>query len=172
MAVVGLVLVTLVCALVAMAFFTLLERKVLAHIQLRKGPSKATLLGLSQPFADAVKLFMKQQITPVQANRLGFILAPLAALGLALFMWCLYPHIYFAICVPLGAPVFLALSRLRVYPLFIAGWCSNRKYALLGTVRAIAQTISYEVSMSLFLVAVLILLNNINFTSPLFSQVV
>ena len=165
----GLASVTLVCALLAMAFFTLLERKILAHTQLRKGPGKAGFLGLAQPFADAVKLFMKQQILPAQANRWGFILAPLGALGLALFMWCLYPHTHFVTYVPLGAPLFIALSRLRVYPLFIAGWCSNSKYALLGTVRGVAQRISYEVSISLFLIGVLLLLNNIGFTRPLFS---
>ena len=165
-----LTLVTLVCGLLAMAFFTLLERKVLAVAQRRRGPAKVGLLGLPQAFADALKLFMKQRFVPSRANILGYKVGPILGLGLALRIWCLYPHTHVAYHIPLAGLLFLVLSRLRVYPVLIRGWSSNRKYALLGTVRAIAQTISYEIRMGLFLLRRLLLLHKINFVRTLYES--
>ena len=114
-------LVTFVGALLAMAFYTLFERKFLAHAQLRKGPSKVGLAGLPQPIADAIKLFLKQRVTPSVANRVGFTIAPAMGLGLALVIWGIYPHTHGGVVVPFGAILFLVLSRLTVYITLAAG---------------------------------------------------
>ena len=162
--------ITFLMALFTMAFFTLFERKLLALAQLRKGPRKVGLVGLPQPFADAMKLFFKQQVTPRKANRFGFLAAPSLGLGLSLSLWLINPHRHTLIIVPFGAVFFLMISRLAVYVVLMAGWCSNSKYALLGTMRAIAQTISYEVRMALFLLAGLVLLMRYNFNTPLLDR--
>merc|ERR1711976_1120395 len=163
--------ITFLVALVATAFYTLFERKFLAHAQLRKGPRKVGIIGLPQPFADAIKLFVKQRVTPTTANSLGFTIAPAAGLALPLIMWLLYPHTHSSIMTPFGAILFLILSSLTVYVLLAAGWASNRKYALLGTMRAIAQTISYEISIALLIYAALLLLISYNFATPLFDRI-
>lgn len=159
-------------ALLGMAFFTLLERKFLACVQWRKGPRKVGLVGLPQPLADALKLFLKQRVVPGKVNRLGFICAPVLGLALALVMWLLFPQVYGQFVVPFGGVLFLVVSRLRVYPMLMAGWCSNNNYALLGTMRAIAQVISYEVRMALFLFAALVLLMRYNFSTPWLDRLV
>lgn len=158
--------ITFILALIRIAFYTLFERKFLALAQRRKGPNKVSLAGLPQPLADALKLFLKQQTTPTRANPVSFILAPAGALALALILWCFYPHTFPAYILPLGTLAFLTTSRLNVYPTLIAGWSSNRKYALLGTTRRIAQTISYEISMALLLISALASLLSFNFTTP------
>lgn len=149
-------------ALVAIAFYTLLERKLLGYYQLRKGPNKVILIGLPQPFADAIKLFVKEQTKPKIINKIPFLLAPALALILTLLLWTIYPHHFPSLILSFGVLYFLCVSRLNVYSTFIAGWCSNSKYALLGSLRRIAQTISYEVSISLILLTCLILHHSIN----------
>lgn len=143
-------------ALVAMAFYTLIERKFLGYFQLRKGPNKVGLAGIPQPFADAIKLFVKEQSTPISSNRSPFIIAPILGLILTLILWAIYPHSNTAIFITFGVLYFLCVSRINVYTTFLAGWCSNSKYALLGALRGVAQTISYEVSISLILLSALI----------------
>ena len=146
-----------VIALLAIAFYTLIERKFLGYFQLRKGPNKVILIGLPQPFADAIKLFTKEQTNPTPANTSPYIFAPILGLILALMLWVLYPHSNPTSYFIYGVLYFLCVSSINVYTTFIAGWCSNSKYALLGALRGIAQTISYEVSMALILLAALIL---------------
>jgi len=148
--------------LLAIAFYTLLERKFLGYYQLRKGPNKVILIGLPQPFADAIKLFTKEQTKPTISNKIPFLLSPSIALTLALLLWSIYPHHFPTIFLSFGVLYFLCVSRLNVYSTFIAGWCSNSKYALLGSLRRVAQTISYEVSISLILLTALILQHSIN----------
>ncbi len=156
------------CALLAIAFYTLFERKFLGHAQLRKGPNKVGFVGLPQPFSDAMKLFLKQQNTPLYSNWYGFFFAPVMGLILTLVMWMLYPFVYGSFFFIYRGLLFLLISRLGVYAIIIAGWCSNRKYALLGTIRRIAQTISYEISIAIFLLRVFTLVRVFRFCGVLF----
>ena len=110
-----------VLALVAIAFFTLMERKFLGYFQLRKGPNKPILIGLPVPFADAIKLFLKEQNKPIKANKTPFLLAPVLRLSLAIMLWILFPHRHQSLFLPLGAVFFLCISRINVYATFIAG---------------------------------------------------
>nr|YP_010869765.1 NADH dehydrogenase subunit 1 [Dendrobaena veneta]WGU49273.1 NADH dehydrogenase subunit 1 [Dendrobaena veneta] len=158
------ILMSLILALLAMAFYTLVERKFLGYFHLRKGPNKVSLMGLPQPFADAIKLFVKEQASPSPSNRIPFIIAPTMSLILALLMWSIYPHTHQSFFLQFSVLYFLCVSSMNVYSTFLAGWSSNSKYALLGALRGVAQTISYEVSMSLILLTALIILLTMDFT--------
>nr|BDQ43808.1 NADH dehydrogenase subunit 1 [Metaphire communissima] len=158
------ILLSLVMALVAMAFYTLMERKFLGYFHLRKGPNKVGLMGLPQPFSDAIKLFVKEQAKPTPANKSPFMIAPTMGLVLALMMWAIYPHSHQSFFLQFSVLYFLCVSSMNVYSTFMAGWSSNSKYALLGALRGVAQTISYEVSMSLILLSTLVLVMTMDFT--------
>nr|AUW35233.1 NADH dehydrogenase subunit 1 [Dinophilus gyrociliatus] len=158
------ILILMVTALLAMAFFTLIERKALGYIQLRKGPNKPSLMGIPVPFADAIKLFLKEKPMPAQANSLMFFFAPTLALCLALMLWSLTPTYFSASTLTFSTLGFLAISSMSVYPTLGAGWLSNSKYSLLGAFRAIAQTISYEVSMALIFISFILLFQSFSFS--------
>jgi len=149
---------TAILALLAIAFYTLMERKFLGYWQLRKGPNKVIFIGLPQPFADAIKLFVKERSIPVSANSNLFYVAPILGLFLTLLLWVIYPHASPAIFIIFGALYFMCVSRINVYVTFISGWCANSKYALMGALRRVAQTISYEVSMALLLIRALLII--------------
>jgi len=159
------IIIIFICILLAIAFFTLLERKILGYIQLRKGPNKVRIIGIPQPIADAVKLFTKELNLPNSANFIPFIITPILALFLALILWSLYPYSSAPFLIKYGIILFLCVSRINVYTTLFSGWASNRKYSLLGALRRIAQTISYEVSMALVILTPIIIMSSLRFNS-------
>ena len=166
------ILVITVPLITAVAFYTYFERKVIGAMQIRVGPNRVGPLGLIQPFADVFKLLLKEIITPSNANRFLFLIAPVIALAPAFAAWAVVPFNDFLVLADVDAGLLyvLALTSLGVYGVIIAGWASNSKYAFLGAMRAAAQAVSYEIAMGFALVGVLILAGTMNLREIVLAQ--
>jgi len=165
-------LALIVPLLIAVAYLTYAERKVLAAMQLRKGPNVVGPFGLFQPFADALKMMTKETVLPSGANRVLFVLAPMITFTLAVLAWAVIPvSDGWAIAdINVGILYLFAISSLGVYGIIIAGWASNSKYAFLGAMRSAAQMVSYEVSMGFVLVTVMLCTGSLNLTEIVRAQ--
>nr|URX52714.1 NADH dehydrogenase subunit 1 [Cryptotermes sp. 1 AB-2022a]URX53149.1 NADH dehydrogenase subunit 1 [Cryptotermes primus] len=146
-------LLLIVLVLVGVAFLVLLERKVLGYVHVRSGPNSVGFIGLFQPFSDAISLFTSEQYFPLVSNYLSYYFSPVFSLFLSLLIWVLVPYFSGFISFDLGLLFFLCCTSLGVYTVMVAGWSSNSNYSLLGGLRSVAQTISYEVSLALILLS-------------------
>ncbi|NCF63000.1 MAG: NADH-quinone oxidoreductase subunit NuoH [Gammaproteobacteria bacterium] len=158
--------------ILAVAYYTFFERKVIGYMQIRRGPNRIGPLGLAQPFADVFKLLLKEIILPENANKFLFLLAPVLALAPAFAAWAVIPFDDWAVIADINAGLLylLAMSSLGVYGLIIAGWASNSKYAFLGALRSTAQMVSYEIAMGFALVGVLIMAGTLNLSEIVLAQ--
>jgi NADH-quinone oxidoreductase subunit H len=166
------ILAIVVPLILAVAYYTYFERKVIGYMQIRRGPNRIGPLGLAQPFADVFKLLLKEIVLPENANKFLFLLAPVVTLGPAFAAWAVIPFDDWMVLADINAGLLylLAMSSLGVYGLIIAGWASNSQYAFLGALRSTAQMVSYEIAMGFALIGVLILAGTMNLREIVLAQ--
>ncbi|GBQ34968.1 NADH-quinone oxidoreductase chain H [Acetobacter fabarum DSM 19596] len=165
-------LAVLVPLLIGVAYLTLMERKVMAAMQRRRGPNVNGAFGLLQAFADAIKMIVKETVIPAGANRVLFLFAPFLTFSLAMAAWAVIPtgNGLAVANINVGILYLLAMSSLGVYGMLIAGWASNSRYAFLGGLRSAAQMVSYEVSIGLVIVSVLLAVGSLNLNDIVLAQ--
>ena len=158
------IIVIIAPMMLCVAYFTYVERKIIGYMQIRIGPNRVGFKGLGQPIADALKLMFKEIVIPTGANKILFVIAPMLVLAPALAAWAVFPFSEELVLADINAGLLyiLALTSVAVYGVILAGWASNSKYALLGTMRSAAQIISYEISMGFALVGVLVAAGSLN----------
>jgi NADH-quinone oxidoreductase subunit H len=158
--------------LLSVAYMTYAERKVMGWMQLRKGPNVVGPLGLLQPIADGIKLFLKETIVPSGANPVVFLIAPMVTFGLSLVAWAVIPFSAELVLadINVGILFLFAISSLGVYGIIMAGWASNSKYAFFGAARSVAQMVSYEVSMGFVIITVLLVVGSLNLSKIVLAQ--
>ena len=149
-------IILVICLLVNVAFVTLLERKILGFRQIRKGPNKVSIIGLAQPFNDAIKLFSKELYFPVSSNYYQYIISPVCGLLIVMLTLSIFPFKEHIFSLSFSIIFMYMIIRINVYPVLVSGWASNRKYALIGALRSVAQTVSYEVRLGLILMFYLV----------------
>ena len=168
----GQILLVVVPLLIGVAYLTLAERRVIGFMQLRKGPNVVGPFGLFQPFADALKLIAKETILPAGADKVVFMIAPILTFVLAVVAWAVIPFGEGLVIsdINVGILYLFAISSLGVYGVIMAGWASNSKYAFLGALRSAAQMVSYEVSMGLVIITVLLCVGSLNLSAIVEAQ--
>ena len=166
------ILLIVVPLLIAVAYFTLFERKVIASMQRRRGPNVVGFFGLLQPLADGLKLLLKETVLPSSANLAIFIAAPIVTFMLSLMGWAVMPFEENMVFVDMGVGTLyiFAVSSLGVYGILLSGWASNSKYAFLGALRSAAQMVSYEVSIGFILINVILCVGSLNLTEIVLAQ--
>nr|AWV84068.1 NADH dehydrogenase subunit 1 [Tettigades opaca] len=155
-------LITIFLILIGVAFLTLMERKVLSYIQIRKGPNSVGFIGILQPISDAIKLFFSEQTMPMLSNYFIYMISPIMGLFNSMLVWCIYPYLINCTSFGLGILFFFCCTSLGVYSIMISGWSSNSNYSMLGCIRAVAQTISYEVSLVLIILCPILMIESYN----------
>jgi len=166
------ILILILPILIAVAYFTLAERKILSTIQRRKGPNVVGTFGLLQPLSDGLKLFVKETILPSNSDVILFILAPIMTFFLSILGWAVIPmgkYMFFSE-INIGILYLLAISSLGVYGVIIAGWSSNSKYAFLGALRSTSQMISYEISIGFTILSIIVCAGSLNLLEIVFAQ--
>ena len=162
-------LVQCLLIMLAVAYYTLFERKVIGLFHLRVGPNKVSIVGIVQPLLDALKLFTKQNLVPLRANKFVYVLAPQIGLFLAFFVWLTLPNLYLIVSINYSIVLFFCVGSVIVFSVLMSGWASNSKYRLIGRLRSVAQSISYESVFSTLIVILMILMLSYSIRS-LFSQ--
>nr|UYA97667.1 NADH dehydrogenase subunit 1 [Megacopta bituminata] len=163
-------LIILVFVLISVAYVTLLERSVLGYIQIRSGPNSVGFLGLLQPFSDGIKLFFSEQSYLYKSNFVIYYFSPIFMLIVSFMMWMLYPMLINVYNFSYGILFFMCCAGVGVYGVMLSGWSSNSNYALLGSLRSVAQTISYEISMSMIMICFILFVFSFNLLSFMFYQ--
>lgn len=166
------ILIIVVPLLISVAYFTLAERKILGAIQRRRGPNVVGVYGLLQPLSDGFKLLVKETVLPSNSNKFIFIISPIITFVISLMGWAIIPYDKYSVLaeVNVGVLYLFAVSSLGVYGIIMSGWSSNSKYAFLGSLRSVAQMISYEVSMGFIVISVVLCSGSFNLSEIVFAQ--